>query len=161
TRSSRGFDASPCAGGCRRSRRRGRGPWPRSLFPSVSRPLPGGNTMEHLRPVQARAAGRDSSSRRDGRGRRGGILDGGFGVGGPAGARGCDPALKRRGGERWLPEGGGSGRVGRRGGPHRIQRRALRPIDPGGLPLLDRKSTRLNSSHVKISYAVFCLKKKR
>src|SRR5690606_41555057 len=25
---------------------------------------------------------------------------------------------------------------------------------------LDRKSTRLNSSHVKISYAVFCLKKK-
>src|SRR5690606_40776055 len=26
---------------------------------------------------------------------------------------------------------------------------------------LDRKSTRLNSSHVKISYAVFCLKKKR
>src|SRR5690606_41633481 len=28
-----------------------------------------------------------------------------------------------------------------------------------GLPILDRKSTRLNSSHVKISYAVFCLKK--
>src|SRR5690606_40505446 len=27
--------------------------------------------------------------------------------------------------------------------------------------VLDRKSTRLNSSHVKISYAVFCLKKKR
>src|SRR5690606_23594626 len=27
-------------------------------------------------------------------------------------------------------------------------------------PFLDRKSTRLNSSHVKISYAVFCLKKK-
>src|SRR5690606_42029378 len=26
---------------------------------------------------------------------------------------------------------------------------------------LDRKSTRLNSSHVKISYAVFCLKKRR
>src|SRR5690625_5463639 len=26
--------------------------------------------------------------------------------------------------------------------------------------LLDRKSTRLNSSHVAISYAVFCLKKK-
>src|SRR5690349_23328923 len=26
---------------------------------------------------------------------------------------------------------------------------------------LDRKSTRLNSSHVEISYAVFCLKKKR
>src|SRR5436309_4693840 len=29
----------------------------------------------------------------------------------------------------------------------------------GGPP--DRKSTRLNSSHVKISYAVFCLKKKK
>src|SRR5690606_39615530 len=29
-----------------------------------------------------------------------------------------------------------------------------------GHRLLDRKSTRLNSSHVKISYAVFCLKKK-
>src|SRR5690606_41552172 len=28
-------------------------------------------------------------------------------------------------------------------------------------PAVDRKSTRLNSSHVKISYAVFCLKKKR
>src|SRR5690606_40285792 len=27
--------------------------------------------------------------------------------------------------------------------------------------LSDRKSTRLNSSHVKISYAVFCLKKKK
>src|SRR5690606_40198193 len=27
-------------------------------------------------------------------------------------------------------------------------------------PSEDRKSTRLNSSHVKISYAVFCLKKK-
>src|SRR5690606_39718692 len=30
------------------------------------------------------------------------------------------------------------------------------PRGPG-----DRKSTRLNSSHVKISYAVFCLKKKK
>src|SRR5437899_7345408 len=28
------------------------------------------------------------------------------------------------------------------------------------LPLADRKSTRLNSSHLGISYAVFCLKKK-
>src|SRR3712207_7381206 len=28
-----------------------------------------------------------------------------------------------------------------------------------GLELLDRKSTRLNSSHANISYAVFCLKK--
>src|SRR2546430_8855149 len=29
-----------------------------------------------------------------------------------------------------------------------------------GTPELDRKSTRLNSSHSQISYAVFCLKKK-
>src|SRR5207302_6272149 len=40
-----------------------------------------------------------------------------------------------------------------------------RLLDAGRLPrlraLLDRKSTRLNSSHVKISYAVFCLKKKK
>src|SRR5690606_39413572 len=44
------------------------------------------------------------------------------------------------------------------------------PDDPGfgyiyvdGSPVIvsDRKSTRLNSSHVKISYAVFCLKKKK
>src|SRR5688572_31696769 len=28
------------------------------------------------------------------------------------------------------------------------------------VPLADRKSTRLNSSHSQISYAVFCLKKK-
>src|SRR5256885_10214944 len=28
-------------------------------------------------------------------------------------------------------------------------------------PVLDRKSTRLNSSHLVISYAVFCLKKKK
>src|SRR2546426_12717244 len=30
-----------------------------------------------------------------------------------------------------------------------------------GSPLQDRKSTRLNSSHLVISYAVFCLKKKK
>src|SRR5690606_39313042 len=30
-----------------------------------------------------------------------------------------------------------------------------------GYQIPDRKSTRLNSSHVKISYAVFCLKKKK
>src|SRR5690606_14760385 len=32
---------------------------------------------------------------------------------------------------------------------------------PGPVVEKDRKSTRLNSSHVKISYAVFCLKKKK
>src|SRR5436853_7896768 len=30
-----------------------------------------------------------------------------------------------------------------------------------GVPFPDRKSTRLNSSHLGISYAVFCLKKKK
>src|SRR5690554_1127851 len=39
-------------------------------------------------------------------------------------------------------------------------------LDPESYPgssklALDRKSTRLNSSHVRISYAVFCLKKKK
>src|SRR5690606_40954398 len=38
--------------------------------------------------------------------------------------------------------------------------RAQGPRDPGCAGE-DRKSTRLNSSHVKISYAVFCLKKKK
>src|SRR5690349_23316134 len=33
--------------------------------------------------------------------------------------------------------------------------------EKSGSPALDRKSTRLNSSHVEISYAVFCLKKKK
>src|SRR5699024_12531374 len=40
--------------------------------------------------------------------------------------------------------------------------RAAQPDDiPQILQLIDRKSTRLNSSHVSISYAVFCLKKKK
>src|SRR5690349_22817190 len=46
---------------------------------------------------------------------------------------------------------------------------ALRRHEPGARPpglghrdeAEDRKSTRLNSSHVEISYAVFCLKKKK
>src|SRR5690606_40206049 len=44
------------------------------------------------------------------------------------------------------------------------RRRALSSVSwvmSGGGPWLDRKSTRLNSSHVKISDADFCLKKKR
>src|SRR3989454_3867918 len=32
---------------------------------------------------------------------------------------------------------------------------------PGVVRVVDRKSTRLNSSHLVISYAVFCLKKKK
>src|SRR3712207_8347961 len=46
------------------------------------------------------------------------------------------------------------GRVGDGGGGARVPLR-LRDAGQG-----DRKSTRLNSSHANISYAVFCLKKK-
>src|SRR5437773_8999798 len=47
-----------------------------------------------------------------------------------------------------------------------LQRVAHRPgvgegFGRGTLCGLDRKSTRLNSSHITISYAVFCLKKKK
>src|SRR3712207_8458870 len=41
----------------------------------------------------------------------------------------------------------------------------LTEVDPGfvstNVLTIDRKSTRLNSSHANISYAVFCLKKKK
>src|SRR2546430_9134395 len=55
------------------------------------------------------------------------------------------------GGHRW--------RAGRLAGQH-----ATRSADPGEALQAaagDRKSTRLNSSHSQISYAVFCLKKKK
>src|SRR3712207_8878716 len=42
------------------------------------------------------------------------------------------------------------------GPPKRVGSRS----PPGAVRSLDRKSTRLNSSHANISYAVFCLKKK-
>src|SRR5690349_22896615 len=37
----------------------------------------------------------------------------------------------------------------------------LQALSKAGFGVEDRKSTRLNSSHVEISYAVFCLKKKK
>src|SRR5690606_41452874 len=46
------------------------------------------------------------------------------------------------------------------GGPE-VPAPARRGAGRGGPRHRDRKSTRLNSSHVKISYAVFCLKKKK
>src|SRR5256885_5860713 len=46
---------------------------------------------------------------------------------------------------------GGGGAAGRRVWPRRKD----------GAGVADRKSTRLNSSHLVISYAVFCLKKKK
>src|SRR5215475_15480493 len=51
----------------------------------------------------------------------------------------------------------------RRGAPSTLRgRRQGRTWRPGGARRrLDRKSTRLNSSRVKNSYAVFCLKKKK
>src|SRR5438477_2110004 len=60
-----------------------------------------------------------------------------------AGARGG------RGGRGGGPRGAGRGGRMRRGGAGREARGR------------DRKSTRLNSSHMSISYAVFCLKKKK
>src|SRR3712207_7864411 len=74
-------------------------------------------------------------------------------------------ALERPGGRQ---HGGRAGRLERqaadRGGGHLGQ--LLRPFRRLGHAVrraadIDRKSTRLNSSHANISYAVFCLKKKK
>src|SRR2546426_9121857 len=47
-------------------------------------------------------------------------------------------------------------------GPDDLPAAALRTLPrPPRRPTGDRKSTRLNSSHLVISYAVFCLKKKK
>src|SRR6266540_3141775 len=43
----------------------------------------------------------------------------------------------------------------------RLWRRFCTPTASRGPRTRDRKSTRLNSSHITISYAVFCLKKKK
>src|SRR5436305_11087700 len=43
----------------------------------------------------------------------------------------------------------------------RVHPEDLAAAEAQAVELLDRKSTRLNSSHVRISYAVFCLKKKK
>src|SRR3989442_11151816 len=45
------------------------------------------------------------------------------------------------------------------GFPFRVRREGSNLVEHP--PRGDRKSTRLNSSHVRISYAVFCLKKKK
>src|SRR6266508_3367782 len=70
------------------------------------------------------------------------------------------PGRAARGGGR-DPAGRWSGRRKNRPGPgHRARTGNRRTGDQPHLHL-DRKSTRLNSSHVAISYAVFCLKKKK
>src|SRR3712207_8230013 len=69
---------------------------------------------------------------------------------------------------------GREGRDQRRLEAHGARQQAARQHPPGALPaahvalarhlvhhVADRKSTRLNSSHANISYAVFCLKKKQ
>src|SRR3712207_7998379 len=72
---------------------------------------------------------------------------------------GCSPHSARRPDRTPLSSAGGEAQCsGLHVGPQ------LRLVDgrgrPGGHHLPDRKSTRLNSSHANISYAVFCLKKK-
>src|SRR5258707_10966420 len=52
-------------------------------------------------------------------------------------------------------------RSARRGPPDHLQRRLAQYPGVSGDQRRDRKSTRLNSSHANISYAVFCLKKKK
>src|SRR3712207_8711392 len=49
---------------------------------------------------------------------------------------------------------------GRAGGPAPSRGGAAADVPPRKVRGRDRKSTRLNSSHANISYAVFCLKKK-
>src|SRR3712207_6852700 len=66
--------------------------------------------------------------------------------------------LGRRGGGRPRPRGGHLRRAGARAAARVAGRRAGRSPRRRGA---DRKSTRLNSSHANISYAVFCFKKKK
>src|SRR5256885_11914531 len=57
---------------------------------------------------------------------------------------------------------GGAGRRTVDEEPDRVKPGALRDAEHRALArIVDRKSTRLNSSHLVISYAVFCLKKKK
>src|SRR5438874_13232732 len=68
------------------------------------------------------------------------------------------PIYRRRGGGRGQRHQKGPGMAApARRSPRRLRRRRA---DLGDRARRDRKSTRLNSSHVEISYAVFCLKKK-
>src|SRR2546422_8583296 len=72
----------------------------------------------------------------------------------------------RRDGQRRSRRRGGRGdALGLRAAESEVQRHVARlrtPPGQGAVPrAADRKSTRLNSSHGYISYAVFCLKKKK
>src|SRR2546426_4826397 len=61
----------------------------------------------------------------------------------------AEEVVLRAGSENLQARRGEAGRGGCRGPDERVE------------PQVDRKSTRLNSSHLVISYAVFCLKKKK
>src|SRR3712207_8040679 len=75
--------------------------------------------------------------------------------GGPRRSR-CGPGGRGRG-----DLGGGSAAAYRRGRPEGGDLAAVRAGPAlGGAGEADRKSTRLNSTHANLSYAVFCLKKK-
>src|SRR5690606_39811706 len=65
-------------------------------------------------------------------------------------------SLKANGDRSGVPSGGSAPQLGHDPGDAALARSAPLAAATG-----DRKSTRLNSSHVKISYAVFCLKKKK
>src|SRR5690606_36031087 len=109
-----------------------------------------------------------------GRGRRAGRpMPRGSGRGAPRGRWWCRVSWTPPGGEgdgRRSATGVDVGPTGRGGGPGIPVRLAVEPRerdlvagrDPEqvGRRAADRKSTRLNSSHVKTSYAVFCSKKK-
>src|SRR5436853_3895406 len=76
---------------------------------------------------------------------------------GNAPARGSDPG---RGGSPPPAQKGAATRVFVRPPPALARKKVFRS-DPEPCGSGDRKSTRLNSSHLGISYAVFCLKKKK
>src|SRR5688500_20292462 len=71
--------------------------------------------------------------------------------------------FRSRGGElvlQFLGERGGASQQVRLRGAEALQLLARALVQPLAAGQQDRKSTRLNSSHLVISYAVFCLKKK-
>src|SRR3712207_7047105 len=75
----------------------------------------------------------------------------------PGAAAGLGGEL-HQGQQRRLPR---VGEVGEVGGEPVGGQRVLREVVGADRQEVDRKSTRLNSSHANISYAVFCLKKKQ
>src|SRR2546422_3961088 len=69
--------------------------------------------------------------------------------------------LRRRGPKTECSDETLTGRSARSWRPRRFMARAIAKCGRGCAFRRDRKSTRLNSSHGYISYAVFCLKKKK